>query len=143
MLQRQNPDSATNTEPGLVRSYSSQVQPTGLETFSGLQWLWLEKRPMPGSLLSSASHTLAHFKTFRVANIPSSLAFSMCITVGVGINDSDVGADLVTLSQSYAAFHHIGKMYSKPPCFPPWSRNCMKIVTCMYSQKDDLTWSKK
>lgn len=94
------------TEAGLVRSYSAQDQPSGLELFTGLRWLGLETRPMPGSLLAIAN--LRHFKTRRVANTPSILAyFSICITVGVRINDSDFGADVVTLSQSYAAFHHI------------------------------------
>lgn len=122
------------TEPDLLKTYSAQDQPSGLERFTGLQWLWLERRPMPGYLLASANQALAHIKTFRVASIPSSLAyFSIHITVGVKINDSDFGAALETLRHSYAAFHHIRRTCCKPRYSSPWFRNCMKHFTCMYS----------
>lgn len=57
---------------------------------------------MLGSLLAIANKTLAHFKSFRVANIASSLTY-FSVWMGVRINDNDFGADLITLNHSNAA----------------------------------------
>lgn len=107
-------------------------QPKGLELFTGLQWLWSESRLMPDSLLAGANQVLAHFKDLGVASIPSSLVcFSIGITVGVRINESDFDVD--PINQNYTTWSHMGRTYCKLHRPSPWFRNCMKHFTCMYS----------
>lgn len=97
------------TEPGPVRSYSARDQPGGLELFTGLQRCGWKEGQCQGLITGQCQpETWARFKTLGVASAPSGLAhFSILATVGIGTDDSDFGADLVTLSRSYAAFHHI------------------------------------
>ncbi len=128
------------TEPGLVRSYSTQDQPSGQELFTAVA--------VVGKKANANAHYWPVPTTLGAASIPSSLAyFSIRKTVGVRINDSDLGADLVTLSQGDAAFQHIGRMCRKPPCSSPWFTNCMKILhactvtgTIRHGEVYEQTW---